>query len=149
MELERGVFSLPDTLEHSLTLVREQASRHAISLSLEVAPEIELVEADELKIKRVIVNLVSNAVKFTPDGGSVDVVARRAGEDMQIAVRDTGPGISPEDQERIFEEFQQVGQSSLQQHEGTGLGLALAKQLVELHGGRIWVESAPGARQHV
>ncbi len=145
MELELSVFSLPDTLEHGLTLVREQASRHTISLSLEVAPEIELVEADELKIKRVIVNLVSNAVKFTPDGGSVDVVARRAGEDIHIAVRDTGPGISPEDQERIFEEFQQVGQSSLQQHEGTGLGLALAKRLVELHGGRIWVESAPGA----
>ena len=145
MELEPAVFSLPAALEQSLTLVREQASRHAITLSLEVAPELELVEADELKIKRVIVNLLSNAVKFTPDSGSVTVVARNAGEDVQVAVQDTGPGISPADQERIFEEFQQVGQSALQQHEGTGLGLALAKKLVELHGGRIWVESAPGA----
>jgi CheY-like chemotaxis protein len=145
MELDLGAFSLPELLESGLTLVRERASRHGITLSLEVAPDIDLIEADELKVKRIIVNLLSNAVKFAPDGSSVAVVAQHAGDDVQISVQDTGPGISPEDQERIFEEFQQVGQSALQRHEGTGLGLALAKKLVELHGGRIWVESAEGA----
>lgn len=145
MELDIGAFSIPEVLESSLTLVREHASRHGIALSLEMTPDIDLIEADELKVKRVIVNLLSNAVKFAPDGSSVGVVARHAGENIQISVQDTGPGIRPEDQERIFEEFQQVGQSALRRHEGTGLGLALAKKLVELHGGRIWVESAPGA----
>ncbi|HZG68997.1 MAG TPA: GAF domain-containing protein, partial [Herpetosiphonaceae bacterium] len=145
MELELGVFALAEALESGLTMVRERATRHGITLHLDVDPEFGLIEADELKVRRVIVNLLSNAVKFSPDGGRVDVIARRGEEDVQIAVHDEGPGISPEDQELIFEEFQQVGPGALQQHEGTGLGLALAKKLVELHGGRIWVESAVGA----
>ena len=89
-----------------------------------------------------MLNLLSNAVKFTPDGGRVAVAARRRWR-REIAVRDTGIGIAPEDQEALFDEFRQVGRGR-QQREGTGLGLALAKRFVELHGGRIWVQSEPG-----
>src|SRR5205085_1912762 len=93
--------------------------------------------------KQVVFNLLSNAVKFTPDGGRVDLSARRADGQVQIAVRDTGVGIAPEDLEHVFEEFRQTG-AGRAQSEGTGLGLPLAKQFVELHGGRMWVESEPG-----
>jgi signal transduction histidine kinase len=92
----------------------------------------------------VIFNLLSNAVKFTPAGGEVDVRAMRVNGELRVAVADTGPGIAPEDRERIFEEFQQSETGGAHQ-EGTGLGLALSKRFVELHGGRIWVESEVGS----
>jgi signal transduction histidine kinase len=91
----------------------------------------------------VIFNLLANAVKFTPAGGAVDVSAAQVNGEVLISVVDTGPGIPAEDQERIFEEFQQTD-VGVEQPEGTGLGLALSKRLVELHGGRIWVESQLG-----
>jgi signal transduction histidine kinase len=91
----------------------------------------------------VIFNLLSNAVKFTPAGGAVDVGATRVDGEVRVSVTDKGPGIDAEDQERIFEEFQQT-EAGLEQREGTGLGLALSKRLVELHGGRIWVASELG-----
>jgi signal transduction histidine kinase len=94
-------------------------------------------------VKQVIFNLLSNAVKFTPDGGRIDVSACLDGAEAVVAVRDNGIGISPEDQQKLFEEFRQVGQVS-RQVEGTGLGLALSRKLVELHGGRIEVESEVG-----
>ena len=90
-----------------------------------------------------IYNLLSNAVKFTPAGGSIVVESTRVDGEVQVSVKDTGPGIAPQDQERIFEEFQQTDVGA-RQREGTGLGLALSKRLVELHGGRIWVDSQPG-----
>jgi signal transduction histidine kinase len=93
-------------------------------------------------VKQILYNLLSNAVKFTPDGGSVDVAVRRQDGQLEIEVRDTGIGIAPEDQTRIFEEFRQVGRE--RSREGTGLGLTLTKRFVELHGGRIWVRSEPG-----
>ncbi len=141
MELELAHFSLPEALENGLTMIRERANRHGIALSLEVDPTLDVIEADERKVKQVIFNLLSNAVKFTPDGGQVGIEARLQEDEVQITVWDTGIGIAPEDQERIFEEFQQVGGVSVQKQEGTGLGLSLAKKFVELHGGRIWVES--------
>jgi signal transduction histidine kinase len=101
------------------------------------------VVGDERRIRQVIFNLLSNAVKFTPAGGEVKVNAERVDGEIRISVRDTGPGISPEDQERIFQEFQQA-EAGKEQREGTGLGLALSKRLVELHDGRIWVDSKPG-----
>src|SRR5439155_12150185 len=104
----------------------------------------ELVSGDERRIRQVIFNLLSNAVKFTPEGGSVEVSAVQEDGEVRVAVRDTGPGIAPEDRERIFEEFQQADLGGEDRPEGTGLGLALSKRLVELHGGRIWVESEPG-----
>jgi signal transduction histidine kinase len=91
----------------------------------------------------VIFNLLSNAVKFTPEGGVVDVSAAQTNGEVRVAVADTGPGIAPEDHDRIFDEFQQTD-AGIEQREGTGLGLALSKRLVELHGGRIWVESELG-----
>jgi signal transduction histidine kinase len=144
MELELGKFALPQALENGLTMLKERAGRHGIALSLEVDPAIGQVEADERKVKQVIFNLLSNAVKFTPDGGRVELSARRGDGTVQVAVRDSGVGIAPEDQEHIFEEFRQVGGAPAK-IEGTGLGLALVKKFIELHGGRIWVESQVGA----
>ena len=144
MELDLGQFDLPAALADAMTLVRERATKHGIGLGLEVAPEITSVEADERKFKQIMVNLLSNAVKFTPDGGRVDVSAVRQEGGALIAVKDTGIGIAPEDQEAVFEEFRQVGTDYMSKQEGTGLGLALVRRFVELHGGRIWVESAPG-----
>ena len=146
MELELGSVSLCEVLENGVTMLRDRAIRRGIELNLEVDPGIACVEADERKVKQIVFNLLSNAVKFTPDGGHVDVVLHAGvGEPVQISVRDTGPGIAPEDHERIFEEFVQVGRRATTPPEGTGLGLSLVKKFVELHDGRIWVDSQPGA----
>jgi signal transduction histidine kinase len=91
-----------------------------------------------------MLNLLSNAVKFTPEGGRVSVAAKPNGEAIEISVADTGIGIAPEDQEAVFEEFKQVGRDYTRKAEGTGLGLALTKRFVELHGGTIKLSSAPG-----
>ncbi len=144
MELEQSTFDLPSALSNALTLLRERAQRHGIALSLDVDPTLSQVVADERKLKQIVVNLLSNAVKFTPDGGRVELTARREPGRMVIAVRDTGIGIAPDDQDAVFEEFRQVGSDYTRKQEGTGLGLALTRRFVELHGGRIRVESAPG-----
>jgi signal transduction histidine kinase len=124
-------------------MVREPATKHGVRLSLELAPGVDLVEGDERRLRQVIFNLLSNAVKFTGEDGSVIVATSRVDGEVRVSVTDTGPGIAPEDRERIVEEFQQTD-VGVQQSEGTGLGLALSKRLVELHGGRIWVESEAG-----
>jgi signal transduction histidine kinase len=144
VELELGTFHLPSSLEGTLTLVRERATRHGIDVGLVVDEKLGEVVADERKVRQILLNLLSNAVKFTPDGGRVDVRAETADSAVQIAVRDTGIGIAPEDQELIFEEFRQVGNDLFRKREGTGLGLTLARKFVELHGGRIWVQSELG-----
>jgi signal transduction histidine kinase len=144
IELEVAPFSLREAVERGAAMVRERASKNSVAIVAEIAPEVHVVEADERRIRQVLFNLLSNAIKFTPAGGRIAVTAARAGGEVEVAVTDTGPGIAADDRERIFEEFQQteVGAS---QHEGTGLGLALSKRLVELHGGRIWVESELGS----
>jgi two-component system, NtrC family, sensor kinase len=144
VELELAPFSLQEALERGVVMVRERATRDGVTLTLAPAAERELVPGDERRVRQVIFNLLSNAVKFTPQGGSVDVWTTRVNGEVRVSVCDTGPGIAPGDQERIFEEFQQT-EAGLEQREGTGLGLALSKRLVELHGGRIWVESEPGS----
>ena len=103
-----------------------------------------MIEADELRFKQVVLNLLSNAVKFTPDGGSVAVRAHREETDLVVTVTDTGIGVPPEDQERIFESFQQGGRGP-PKDEGTGLGLTLSRRIVELFGGRMWLDSTVGA----
>ena len=144
MELELSSFHLPTALSNAMTLVRERAQRHGIELGLEVDPRLGELQADERKFKQIVLNLLSNAVKFTPDGGRVDVAAKQKKETIEIAVRDTGIGIAPEDHAAVFEEFKQVGRDYTRKAEGTGLGLALTRRLVELHGGEIALESAPG-----
>ena len=144
MELELTTFDLPAAMDNALTLVKGRAANHAIALHLETDRRLGEVVADERKIKQVLVNLLSNAVKFTPEGGRVEVRAAPADGGVEIAVSDTGIGIAAEDQEAIFEEFRQVGTDYAKKREGTGLGLALTKRIIELHGGRVWVKSEVG-----
>ncbi|MEO8425301.1 MAG: HAMP domain-containing sensor histidine kinase, partial [Actinomycetota bacterium] len=143
VELDVHPFSLREALERGVVMVRERATEDGVRVAFEADPEIDVVDGDERRIKQVIFNLLSNAVKFTPAGGEVDVSAMRINGEVRVSVADTGPGVDPEDHERIFEEFRQT-QSGLEQREGTGLGLALSKRFVELHGGRIWIESELG-----
>jgi signal transduction histidine kinase len=143
IELEVGTFSLREALDRGVVMLRERATRNGVRLALELAPDVDLVNGDERRVRQIVFNLLSNAVKFTPAGGSITVASARADGLAYVSVTDTGPGIEREDQNRIFEEFQQTGLGSAQR-EGTGLGLALSKRLVELHDGRIWVESEPG-----
>ena len=144
VELEVAPFSLREALERGVVMVRERAIKNGIDLDLDVDPGVGVVEADERRIRQVVFNLLSNAVKFTPTGGRIDVSVAQQNGYVTVAVTDDGPGIAPEDQERIFEEFQQA-EHEAPRPEGTGLGLALSRRLVELHGGHIWVESQPGA----
>ncbi len=142
MELDLSEFALAETIRGALAFVRERAARQGISLSADIPADLGTAVADERKVRQVLLNLLSNAVKFTPDGGTIGVRARRAAGEVQVSVSDTGIGIAPEDQAKVFDEFQQVGKASDRSREGTGLGLTLAKRFIELHGGRIRVESA-------
>ncbi len=169
MELELERFPLKSIIDTSLTMLKEKAMKHGIKLAMEVEPEAAtVIEADERKLKQILFNLLSNAVKFTPDGGSVRVSARRIqkpefriqnekekvselrtdnpelGDFMEISVEDTGIGIKTENMPKLFQEFTQLESAYTKNFEGTGLGLALTKKLVELHGGKIWVESEFG-----
>jgi two-component system, NtrC family, sensor kinase len=144
MELELSSFHLPTALSNAVTLIRERAQRHSIALSVEVDQQLGELQADERKFKQIMLNLLSNAVKFTPDGGRVDVSAKQANGSLEVAVRDTGIGIAPEDQALVFDEFRQVGRDRMRKAEGTGLGLALTRRFVELHGGAIRLDSTPG-----
>ena len=156
MELEPDSLSLKkDVLEPSLVLLQEKAHKHNISLTLEVDSRADInLSADSKKLKQILFNLLSNAVKFTPDGGSVEVKAQLvkgdvaavpvAEDSIEISVKDSGIGIKPEDLSKLFQTFSQIESSYTKTVEGTGLGLALTKKLVELHGGKIWVESEFG-----
>jgi len=144
MELEPSRFHIPTAIDNAMTLVRERAQRHGIALGHDIEASLDQIFADERKFKQILVNLLTNAVKFTPDGGSVDVLARRAGDVLEVAVRDTGIGIAPEDHQAVFEEFRQVGRHYTNKQEGTGLGLSLTRRFVELHGGTMRLESEPG-----
>ncbi|HEX9142848.1 MAG TPA: ATP-binding protein, partial [Candidatus Binatia bacterium] len=144
MDLEVTTFDLPLAVENALTLIRERASRHGIKLDRVIDDRLGEFTGDERKVKQVLVNLLSNAVKFTPEGGQIKVEANLGDKAVIISVTDTGIGIAKEDQEAIFEEFRQVGSNYAQKREGTGLGLALTRKFIELHGGKIWVESEVG-----
>jgi len=142
MELQPAPFALPETLRNAMAMVRERATRQDVTLAVEIDDSVGEIEADERKVKQILFNLLSNAVKFTPAGGTVTLAARTDASRAIISVRDTGVGISPADQARIFEDFYQLSPGMTQ--EGTGLGLALTKRLVDLHGGELTVESTPG-----
>jgi len=147
VELMPNTFLIAKAFSEVQTIVKTLANKKNISLEFEVASDLPTLFADEAKVKQIMYNLLSNAIKFTPDGGKVVVTAATssdsnpAAEFLRVAVKDTGIGIKVNDQERVFKEFEQVDSSYGRQQQGTGLGLALTKRLVEMHGGRIWVDS--------
>jgi PAS domain S-box-containing protein len=145
MKLEAAPVAVTNVIQASVAMMRERALKNDIGLSVEIGPGLEeTIEADERKVKQILFNLLSNAVKFTPAGGSVTVAASKEEDAVRICVEDTGIGIKAEDMTKLFTEFTQLESTYTKQHEGTGLGLALSKKLVELHGGRIWAESEAG-----
>ncbi|WP_076999978.1 HAMP domain-containing histidine kinase [Variovorax sp. KK3] len=144
MELDLSSFDLPMLLDNTTTLVRERALRHGLTLAQDIDVRLGEWVADARKLKQVVINLLSNAVKFTPAGGRVTLCARLRGDAVEIAVVDTGVGIPADQQALVFEEFRQATGDYLRKSEGTGLGLPLARRFVELHGGTLRVESAPG-----
>ncbi len=151
VELMRSTFDIAKALSEVQTIVKTLANKKGIGLEFEVGANLAPFFADEAKFKQIMCNLLSNAIKFTPDGGKVIVTAamQKAGsaetspaaESLRIAVADTGIGIKAQDQERVFKEFEQVDSSHGRLQQGTGLGLALTKKFVEMHGGRLWLES--------
>ncbi len=144
MELDLARFNLTAALQQALTFFKERAARRNLTLALAVDPVLDSIVADERKFKEILLNLLSNAVKYTPEGGRVEVRAWPGTGEICIAVSDTGIGIPPEEHQAVFEEFHQVKRRDRERLEGTGLGLALTRRFVTLHGGRIWVESEPG-----
>jgi two-component system, NtrC family, sensor kinase len=143
MELHMASFNVPAAIKNTLLLVRGRAARHGVQLAVHIDPTLGDVTADELKFKQILLNLLSNAVKFTPKGGTISVSAARGDGSVEVSVSDTGIGIPLEQQEAIFEEFRQAKMDGAPKPEGTGLGLALSRKFVELHGGKIQVRSEP------
>ena len=155
MELAVSSFNVSDALRNVQAIVKALAQKKALKLDLQIVPNLPALSADEGKFKQIMYNLLSNAIKFTPQGGQVRVIAaarpsaRNNSDDspgiatdwLEVSVSDTGIGIAPKDHQRIFGEFEQVDSSYARQQQGTGLGLALTRRIVEMHGGRIWVES--------
>ena len=144
MELDVTTFHLPSAIDNAMTLIRERAGRHGIALECNIDPSLGEFKGDERKFKQIMLNLLSNAIKFTPDGGRITVTACMPGRLVEVAVADTGSGIASGDLPLMFEEFRQVGTDQARKAEGTGLGLALSKRFIELHGGSIRVESTLG-----
>ncbi|MFM9972434.1 MAG: sensor histidine kinase [Burkholderiales bacterium] len=144
MELELAHFHLPQAIDNALTLIRERASRHGVELAVETDASIGEWVADERKVKQILLNLLSNSVKFTPQGGKITVATRRTETGVEISVTDTGIGISEADRDLVFEEFRQASGDYLKKSEGTGLGLSLTRGFVELHGGKITLQSELG-----
>ena len=143
MKLELSKVIIKDLLENSLVMIKRKILAHRISLDIDITGDLEGLEikADERRVKQVMFNLLSNAAKFTPDGGAIKIEGKKEGKELIISVSDTGVGIAPEEQEKIFREFYQTSGGITDKTPGTGLGLPLTKSIVEMHGGRIWVES--------
>ncbi len=150
-ELACETFDVAKALSEVRSIVKTLANKKSINLEFSIDENLVPLFADEKKFKQIMFNLLSNAIKFTPDGGNVSVTAalqslkgadsKPVAQFLRVAVADTGIGIKPQDQERIFREFEQVDSSHGRQQQGTGLGLALTQKFVEMHGGRIWVTS--------
>ena len=144
-EIRINKFRLKDVLKSSMTLFNKEALEHNMQLNLEIEPDADVeIEADSEKLNQIMFNLLSNAVKFTPDGGNIRVTAQRGKEEIPsiaISIEDTGIGIKPEDIPKLFQTFSQFESPYQKKYAGTGLGLTLTKKLIELHGGKIWVES--------
>jgi signal transduction histidine kinase len=143
LTLSLSDYSMKEIVQTALTAVESLAAEKRLGLKVVVPPELRPGHGDERRLTQVLLNLVGNAIKFT-EVGEVRVEVSASDEAFLVAVADTGPGIPEADQAKIFEEFHQVDSSSTRKKGGTGLGLSIAKRIVELHGGRIWVESSPG-----
>jgi signal transduction histidine kinase len=143
MELDVSEVKIADLLQNSLVMIKEKALTHSISLDLQIAENINgtKIKADERRLKQVMFNLLSNSAKFTPDGGAITVEARKDEKKLTISVSDTGIGMTPQEQKRLFEAFYQASGGIKGKTPGTGLGLAITKSIVEKHGGKIWMES--------
>lgn len=146
MALYPSAISLADTVAEAVAVIEGQAQKKSLRLRTDVPPALPPLSADARKVKQILYNLLSNAVKFTPAQGEVELYVREREGEVCVEVRDTGPGISPEQQALLFKPFSQLraAEAELQGMTGTGLGLALTKQLVELHGGRVWLRSRVG-----
>jgi signal transduction histidine kinase len=145
MELDVTRFSLSALVADSSAMLREKASQKGVRITITTDATLGSIDADERKIKQVLFNLITNAIKFTPRGGTITIAGQRTSADVSVSVTDTGVGIAPEDQARIFEDFRQTAGSAGRTEEGTGLGLSLAKRFIELHGGTLRVVSALGS----
>jgi signal transduction histidine kinase len=143
LTLSLNEYSIKDLVYTAMTSVESLAAEKQLNMAVELGPDLPIGKGDERRMAQVLLNLLGNAIKFT-EAGEVKVRVTTADGTFLVAVSDTGPGISAEDQARIFEEFQQADSSSTKQKGGTGLGLAIAKRIIEMHGGRIWVESSLG-----
>lgn len=135
--------SMADVIERATAATASLFEAKKLTLLREVEPDLPAITGDQDRLIQVVINLISNAVKFTPDG-SIKVALRRDGDDLTVSVTDSGIGIAPADQPKVFEKFKQVGDTLTDKPKGTGLGLPICKEIVEYHGGRIWVESEPG-----
>jgi signal transduction histidine kinase len=136
-------YSLKDVVRSVFSAVESLASEKRLALKLDLPPDLPRGRGDERRLTQVLLNLVGNAIKFT-DAGEVTIRAVAGNGAFNVAVRDTGPGISKADQSKIFEEFQQADSSITRKKGGTGLGLAISKRIIDMHGGKIWVDSLPG-----
>ncbi len=143
LELFYETFPIAQTMRETVTALRGAAEKKGLSIQVNLPPDLGLITADQIRLKQILFNLLSNAVKFTDRGGVVVSGSIESGQ-LHVAVTDTGIGMRTEDMDRIFVEFSQVDASHARRHEGTGLGLALSKRLVEAHGGRIWLDSKFG-----
>jgi signal transduction histidine kinase len=136
-------YSLKNVIHSVFSTVEPLAREKQIALRIDVAPKLPHGHGDERRLTQVLLNLVGNAIKFT-DLGEVSITGSSVNGSFTVAVRDTGPGISTADQAKLFQEFQQAQNSITRKKGGTGLGLAISRRIIEMHGGRIWVESSPG-----
>jgi signal transduction histidine kinase len=143
LTLDVADYSLTDVVQTVHAALESLAAEKKLSLKVQLASDLPLGNGDERRLTQVLLNLVGNAIKFT-DAGEVVIKAGANNGSFDVAVQDTGPGISATDQAKLFQEFQQADNSITKKKGGTGLGLAISKRIVELHGGRIWVESSVG-----
>jgi signal transduction histidine kinase len=143
LTLSLSEYSLKNVIQTVFSAIEPLASEKKIALAIDVSQELPHGRGDERRLTQVLLNLVGNAIKFT-DIGEVSIKGSSANGSFNVAVRDTGPGISTGDQAKLFQEFQQADNSITKKKGGTGLGLAISRRIIEMHGGHIWVESSPG-----
>jgi signal transduction histidine kinase len=143
LTLDLANYSMRDVVQTVYTAVEPLAADKKIAFKAEIMPDIPRGRGDERRLAQVLLNLVGNAIKFT-DSGEVVIKADASDKSFDVSVRDTGPGISMANQAKLFQEFQQADNSITRKKGGTGLGLAISKHIIEMHGGRIWVESRAG-----